>query len=52
MFTCLSIAIAVVSKCDPVVSPRTKKRLRSPPREQPLSTSYHRADVYPSIIEW
>jgi hypothetical protein len=42
----------VASGCGPVVSPRTRKRLGSPPREQPPWTSHHRANVGPCIVEW
>jgi hypothetical protein len=50
--TCLSIATTVASGCGPVASLRTRKRLESPPREQPPRTLHHRADVGPYIIEW
>jgi hypothetical protein len=52
MQTCLSIMIVMVNRCGPVVSPRTRKRLESLPREQPPRTSHHRADAGPCIIEW
>jgi hypothetical protein len=42
---CLSIVTVVANGCGPVVSPRTRKRLRSPSREQPPRTSHHRADA-------
>jgi hypothetical protein len=50
--TCLSIVTAVASGCGPVASPGTRKRLRSPPCEQQLRTSHHRADADPCIVEW
>jgi hypothetical protein len=45
------IVTAVVSGCDPVVSPRIGKRLGSPPYEQQPRTSPHRADVDPCIAK-
>jgi hypothetical protein len=33
---CLNIATVVANECGPVMSPRTEKRLESPPCEQPL----------------
>jgi hypothetical protein len=36
---------AVASGCGPVVSPRSGKRLGSPPREQQPRTSHLRADA-------
>jgi hypothetical protein len=47
----LNIATAMVNRCDPVVSPRTGKRLGIPSREQQPETSHHRADVPPCIVE-
>jgi hypothetical protein len=52
MHTCLSIATAMASGCGPVASLRAGKRLGSPPHEQSMRTSHHRADVGPCIIEW
>jgi hypothetical protein len=43
---------AVTSGCGPVASPRSGKRLGSPPREQQLRTSHLRADAGPCIVEW
>jgi hypothetical protein len=51
MQRCLSIAIAVPNGCGPVVSPRTRRRLESPSREQQPRTSHHRADADPCIAE-
>jgi hypothetical protein len=48
---CPSIVTVVSSGCGPVVSPRTEKRFRNPPREQQPRTSHHRADAGPCIIE-
>jgi hypothetical protein len=48
---CLSIVTTVANVCDPVVSPRTERRLGSPPREQQPMTSHHRADASPCIVE-
>jgi hypothetical protein len=50
--TCLCIVTPVASGCGPVVSSWTRKRLGSPPREEPPRTSHHWADVGPYIIEW
>jgi hypothetical protein len=41
----------VASGCGPVASPRTGKRLASPPCEQQPRTSHHRADADPCITE-
>jgi hypothetical protein len=46
-----SIVTAVASVCGPMVSPRTGKRLGSPPREQQLRTSHNRVDADPCIAE-
>jgi hypothetical protein len=46
-----SIVTAMVSGCDPVGSPMTRKRLGSPPCEQQAMTSHHRADAGPCIAE-
>jgi hypothetical protein len=46
-----SIVTIVASGCGPVVSPRTEKRLGSPPREQQSRSSHHRADAGPCITE-
>jgi hypothetical protein len=48
----LSITAAVSNGCDPVANLRTRRRLGSPPHEQPPRTSYHRADVGPCIVEY
>jgi hypothetical protein len=42
---------AVVSGCGLVVSPRSGKRLESPPHEQQLRTSHLRADAGPCITD-
>jgi hypothetical protein len=42
----------VASGCDPVASPRSGKRLGSPPRELQPRTSRLRADAGPCITEW
>jgi hypothetical protein len=34
------------------VSPKSEKRLGSPPREQQPRTSHLRADAGPCIVEW
>jgi hypothetical protein len=47
----LSIATTVANLCGPVVSPRTGRRLGSPPREQSPRTLHHRADAGPCIVE-
>jgi hypothetical protein len=49
---CQGFVTAVASGCGPVASPRSGKRLGSPPREQQLRTSHLRADAGPSIAEW
>jgi hypothetical protein len=43
---------AVASGCGPVESPRSRKRLGSPPHEQQLRTLHLRADAGPCIVEW
>jgi hypothetical protein len=48
---CQSIVTVVASGCDSVESPRIGRRLGSPPHEQHLMTSHHRADAGPCIIE-
>jgi hypothetical protein len=49
---CQGFVTAVASGCGPVVSPRSGKRLGSPPSEQQPRTSHLRADVGPCITEW
>jgi hypothetical protein len=49
---CQGFVTVVASGCGPVVSPRSEKRLESPPREQQLRTSHLRADAGPCIAEW
>jgi hypothetical protein len=46
-----SIVTVVANGCDLTVSPRTGKRLESPPREQQPMTSHHRADASHCIIK-
>jgi hypothetical protein len=41
----LSIVTAAANECDPVVSPKTRRRLGSPSHEQQPRTSYHRVDA-------
>jgi hypothetical protein len=41
---CPSFATAVANECGLVASPRTGRRLGSPPREQQSRTAHHRAD--------
>jgi hypothetical protein len=48
---CLSIMTVVASGCGRVVSPKTEKRLGSPPHEQQPKTSHHRVDADPYIAE-
>jgi hypothetical protein len=48
---CQSIVSATTVGCGPMVSPRIESRLVSPPREQQLRTSHHRADAGPCITE-
>jgi hypothetical protein len=43
---------AVASGCGPVASPRSGKRLGSPPREQQPRTLHLSADAGPYIVEW
>jgi hypothetical protein len=47
VLTCLSSTNVVANGCGLVGSPRTRRRLGSPPREQELRTSHHRADAEP-----
>jgi hypothetical protein len=49
---CQGSVTAVASGCGPVVSPRSGKRLGSPPCEQQPRTSHLRADAGPCIAEW
>jgi hypothetical protein len=43
---------AMASGCGPVVSPRSGRRLGSPPHEQQPRTSHLRADAGICIVEW
>jgi hypothetical protein len=49
---CQGSVTAVASGCGLVASPRSGKRLGSPPREQQPRTSHLRADASPCIAEW
>jgi hypothetical protein len=49
---CLSIVTDMANRCGPVASPMTEKRLGSPPHEQSMRSSHHRANAGPCIIEW
>jgi hypothetical protein len=50
--SCQGFVTAVASECDPVVSPKSGKRLGSPPCEQQPRTSHLIADAGPCIVEW
>jgi hypothetical protein len=49
--SCQGFVTAVASGCGPVTSPRSGKRLGSPPCEQQPRTSHLRADAGPCITE-
>jgi hypothetical protein len=48
---CQGFVTAVASGCGPVASPRSGKRLGSPPREQQPGISHLRADAGHCIAE-